>query len=53
VDADDGQDEAENSYYEEAADPGFVRVETAQLRFCGQYLHRLRRLTDRGRFGGA
>jgi hypothetical protein len=26
VEADGGRDDAENSYYEEAADPGFVRV---------------------------
>jgi hypothetical protein len=44
VDADDGRDDAENSYYEAVADPDFVRVETAQRRFRGQYLRRLRRL---------
>jgi hypothetical protein len=27
VEADGGRDDAENSYYEEAADPGFVRLE--------------------------
>jgi hypothetical protein len=43
VDADDGRDDAENSYYEEAADPGFVCLETARRRFRGQYLRRLRR----------
>jgi hypothetical protein len=49
VDADGGRDEAENSYYEAAADPAFVRVETAQRRFRGQYLRRLRRLAERER----
>jgi hypothetical protein len=29
VDADDGRDDAENSFYEGAADPGFVGIETA------------------------
>jgi hypothetical protein len=53
VDADEGRDETENSYYEEAADPGFSRIETAQRRFRGQYLRRLRRLADRDHFGGA
>jgi hypothetical protein len=53
VDADGGRDEAENSYYEAAADPGFVRTEKAQRRFRGQYLRRLRRLADRNRFGGS
>jgi hypothetical protein len=52
VDADRGRDEAENSYYEEAADPGFTWIETAQRRFRGQYLRRLRRLADRDHFGG-
>jgi hypothetical protein len=28
VEADGGGDDAENSYYEEAADPGFVRLES-------------------------
>jgi len=53
VDADGGRDDAENSYYEEAADPGFVRMEKARRRFRGQYLRRLRRLAGRDRFGGA
>jgi hypothetical protein len=43
VDADGGRDDAENSYYEAFADPGFVWVEAAQRRFRGQYLRRLRR----------
>jgi hypothetical protein len=51
VDADGGRDESENSYYEEAADPSFVYMETARRRFRGQYLRRTRRLTDRARFG--
>jgi hypothetical protein len=49
VDADCGRDDAENSYYEAAADPGFVRIETARRRFRGQYLRRLRRLAKRTR----
>jgi len=44
VDADGGRDDAENSYYEESADPGFVRLEQARRRFRGQCLRRLRRL---------
>lgn len=47
VDADAGRDDAENSYYEAFADPDFVRIETAQRRFRGQYLRRLRRLATR------
>jgi hypothetical protein len=47
VDADGGRDDAENSYYEEAADPGFIRLEKAQRRFRGQYFRRLRRLSSR------
>jgi hypothetical protein len=47
VDADGGRDDAENSYYEAAADPSFVLLETARRRFRGQYLRRLRRLTNR------
>ena len=53
MDADGGRDDAENSYYEEAADPGFVRMEEARRRFRGQYLRRLRRLDGRHRSGGA
>ena len=49
VDADGGRDEAENAYYEAAADPDHVRLETAQRRFRGQYLRRLRRLGERQR----
>jgi hypothetical protein len=41
VDADGGRDDAENSYYEEAADPAFVRMEKTRRRFRGQYLRRL------------
>jgi hypothetical protein len=47
VDADGGQDDAENAYYESAADPDAVRLETARRRFRGQYLRRLRRLGQR------
>jgi hypothetical protein len=53
VDADGGRDDAENSYYEEAADPGFVRLEKARRRFRGQYLRRLRRMGLRDRSRGA
>jgi hypothetical protein len=53
VDADGGRDDAENSYYEEAADPSFVRIETARRRFRGQYLRHLRRLANGARSGGA
>jgi hypothetical protein len=49
VDADAGSDEAENAYYEAVAGPDFVRLETAQRRFRGQYLRRLRRLSERDR----
>jgi len=49
VDADCGRDDAENSYYEEAADPSFVRIETARRRFRGQYLRRLKHLAERSR----
>jgi hypothetical protein len=41
------QDEAEISYYEAVADPGYVYLETAQRRFRGQYLRRLRRRAHR------
>jgi hypothetical protein len=37
VDTDSSRDGAENSYYEEAADLGFVRLEKARRRFRGQY----------------
>lgn len=53
VEADGGRDDAENSYYEDAADPRVVRLEKARRRFRGQYLRRLRRLGDRDRFPGA
>jgi hypothetical protein len=49
VDADGGRDDAENSYYEAAADPDFVRVEATRRRFRGQYLRRLRHLALEGR----
>jgi hypothetical protein len=47
VDADGGMDEAENTYYEWAADPDSVHLETTQRRYRGQYLRRLRRLRER------
>lgn len=47
VDADGGRDDAENSYYETAADPDFVRFEAARRGFRGRYLRRLRRLAGR------
>ncbi len=50
VDADGGRDDAESFYYEKAADPGFVSIETARRRTRSQYFRRLRRLTDRSRF---
>jgi hypothetical protein len=40
VDADGGRDDAENSYYEAAADPDHLRLETTRRRFRGQYLRR-------------
>ena len=49
VDADGGRDDAENSYYEEAADPAYTRLETARRRYRGQYLRRLRRIAARDR----
>jgi hypothetical protein len=49
VDADGGRDEAENTYYEAAADPDYVRMEAARRRFRGQYLRRLRRRAERDR----
>jgi hypothetical protein len=52
VESDGGRDEAENSYYEEAADPAFVHLERARRRFRGQYVRRLRRLGDRDRSRG-
>jgi hypothetical protein len=53
VDSDGGRDEAENSYYEAAADPDHVRMETARRRFRGQYLRRLRRRGERDRHDGS
>lgn len=50
VDADGGRDAAENSYYEAAADPSFVQLETAQRRFRRQYFRRLRRLAYANKF---
>ena len=47
VDADGGRDAAENSYYEAAADPSFVQMETAPRRFRGQYHRRLKRPAHR------
>jgi hypothetical protein len=52
VDADGGRDDAENRYYEEAADPSFVDAERARRRFRGQYLRHLKRLANRDRFDG-
>jgi hypothetical protein len=49
VDAENGSDPAENSYYEAVADPSYVRLETARRRFRGQFLRRLRRLKNRAR----
>jgi hypothetical protein len=55
VEVDGGRDDTENSYYEEAADPVYVRLEQAQRRFRGQYLRHLKRLSgrDRSRRGGS
>ena len=47
VDADGGRDDAENSHYEHAADPDFVRIEAARRRFRGQYFRHLRRIAHR------
>jgi hypothetical protein len=49
VDEDGGRDEAENTYYEVAADPSYVAQQRAQRRFRGAYLRRVRRLTSRPR----
>jgi hypothetical protein len=49
VDADGGRDEVENRYYEAEADPSAVRMETSKRRFRGQYLRRLRRLSQAAR----
>jgi hypothetical protein len=49
VDTDGGHDDAENSYYEAAADPTFVQIEAARRHFRGQYLRRLKRLAEQAR----
>src|SRR5258708_24131000 len=49
VDADCGRDDAENSYYEAAADAARVHLERARRRFRGQYLRRLRHRAERDR----
>jgi hypothetical protein len=49
VDADGGNDEAEASYYEWAADPHFLAMEKQRRRFRGSLRRRLRRLDDRSR----
>lgn len=49
VDEDGGRDEAENAYYETAADPSYIARQRAQRRFRGGYLRRLRRLSSRSR----
>jgi hypothetical protein len=49
VDGDGGRDDAENSYYEIAADPAFIRLETMRRRFRGQYLRALKRRRDQAR----
>jgi hypothetical protein len=53
VDAAGGRDDAENSYYEAAADPGFVQIEAARRRFRGQYLRRLKRLAESAKSSGS
>lgn len=52
VDADGGRDDAENAYYEAAADPSIVQIEAARRRFPGQYLRRLKRLPEHARPNG-
>jgi hypothetical protein len=47
VDSDGGRDDAENAYYEAAADPQPVALERAQRRYRGSYFRRLRRLRSR------
>jgi hypothetical protein len=47
VDAAIGCGDAESSYYEAAADPGFVLLERARRQFRGQYIRRLRRHANR------
>ena len=43
---DEGHDEAETAYYEAAADPTYVAVETAQRQYRGMIRRRLRRRRD-------
>lgn len=49
VDSDGGRDEAENTYYEHAADPQYVQEERDQRRYRGSYFRRLRRLGNRSK----
>ena len=42
VDSDDGNDDAEDGYFESANDPQYVATESAQRRFKGQLRRRLR-----------
>lgn len=43
VEADGDRDDAENPYYGEAAEPGFVRLEGTWRQFRGKCLRRLMR----------
>jgi hypothetical protein len=49
VDTDGGHDDAENSYYDAAADLTFVQIEAARRPFRGQYFRRLKRLAEHAR----
>ncbi|MFC7362334.1 hypothetical protein [Nocardioides astragali] len=49
VDEDGARDEAENGYFEDANDPQFVAIETAQRRFRSQLRRRLRHRDARRR----
>lgn len=49
VDGDEARDAAEVGYYESAADPVFVQVETEQRRFRAQFRRRLRHRQAKGR----
>ncbi len=49
VEADGGHDDAENGYYEAAADPLALQNERARRRCRGSYIRRLRRLDSRSR----
>jgi len=49
VDADGGRDDAENEYYELAADPTADRIETARRRFRAQFRRRQRHRRSRAR----